>query len=421
MNLVAQPPTIKKRRDVSDRQSADSGLGIALFTPNYPGVTQEGGIGTYTKDLAHGLIGLGHRVFAVTPGSGRPVMDDGVEVRQVETRHLPIADRLLPGAGACWRVAQVVQRLVRENAIDVVEFPNWEGLGVAYQWMASVPVVVRLSTSSRESQQIDELQPSRRLRWDIMRERWQGRQARALITHSKAHRELMVEELGVPRERIEVIPLGIPTFPQHRREASGDGPPTVVFLGRMEKRKGTLDLLQAIPQVLSRVPAARFILIGSDRPHCPGGRTHAQYLADEFPAEIQRQVQLLGRLPQPEVDRWLQTADVFVAPSLYESFGLIFPEAMRWGTPVIGTRVGGIPEIVTDGETGLLVEPQQPGQLSAALVRLLADRNLRERLGAAGRKHVETHFTVERMARDTADLYASVLSAKGSKRARAAG
>ena len=394
---------------------------IAHYTPNYPGVTQEGGIGSYTQNLAYGLAELGHEPTVMTPGSGQDVMDGPVRVRQTSTQHLPLADRLLPGAGACWRVARAMQRLVRERNVDVVEFPNWEGFGLVFQHLSRTPVVVRLHTSSRESQIIDQLPATPFLRWDVRRERWQAQRAAALVTCSQAHRRLMAEELNVPAERMHLITHGVPMFPKFQRPPRGDGPPTVVFLGRMEKRKGTFDLLNAVPHVLSRIHDARFVLIGGDRPHCPGGRTHARYLADEFPAEVQRRVQLVGRLPQPEVDRWLQTADVFVAPSLYESFGLILPEAMRWGTPVIGTRVGGIPEIVTDGETGLLVEAQQPGELAAAIVRLLADRDLRERLGAAGRKHVETHFTIERMARAMAELYTSLIGGKGTRDVRAAG
>ena len=73
---------------------------------------------------------------------------------------------------------------------------------------------------------------------------------------------------------------------------------------------------------------------------CPHNRTHAQYLRDEFPAEIRSRIDLLGPIPDDAVNRCLQNADLFVAPSLYESFGLVFLEAMRWGTPVIGTRAG---------------------------------------------------------------------------------
>lgn len=389
---------------------------VALYAPNYPGVTQDGGIGTYTKDLAHGLAALGHAVHVLTPGAG-PAVDDGpVAVRQVSTRHLPGLDRLMPGLTGCWRVSRELHRLVSDRGVQLVELANWEGRGLLFQRRASVPVVVRLSTSAQEAQQIDALPTTRTHRWDVRRERWQARRADALVTHSRAHRDVMAAELDIPAERIRVIPLGIPVYPDFQRPQPAGSAATIVYLGRLEKRKGTLDLLHAIPRVLARFPRTRFVFIGSDRPHCPGNRTHAQYVADEFPPAIRGQIQLLGRLPQEQVDRWLQTADVFVAPSQYESFGLIFPEAMRWGTPVVGTQVGGIPEIVADGQTGLLVQPQQPDALAAAIVRLLDDAELRHGLGTAGRRHVETHFTVERMARATADLYEEVLARHSQRR-----
>ena len=80
------------------------------------------------------------------------------------------------------------------------------------------------------------------------------------------------KSVGCQRSKFEIIPLGIPVFPELRRTPSGPKSPTVVYLGRLENRKGTIDLLKAIPLVLRRIPDARFVLIGSDRPHCPGGR-----------------------------------------------------------------------------------------------------------------------------------------------------
>src|SRR5262249_23077879 len=162
---------------------------------------------------------------------------------------------------------------------------------------------------------------------------------------------------------------------------------------------------------LRHVPRARFVLIGADRPHCPNNRTHEEYLEQEFPAEVRRHVVLTGPLPDAEVERWIQQAQVFVAPSLYESFGLIFLEAMRWGTPVVGTRVGGIPEIVEDGKTGMLVRPSQPEELGGALTTLLQNANLRRALGETARRRVETVFSVERMAERSVEIYSGVLKA----------
>jgi glycosyltransferase involved in cell wall biosynthesis len=385
---------------------------IAFYTPNYPGFNSEGGIGTYTRALAQGLGRSGHEVHVLTPGNFEAASEGPVRVHSTAIRYLPIVDRLVTGAGACWRVARSMRDLVKQHQIDIVEFPNWEGHGLLFQKWSRTPIVVRLHTSSRESQIIDQVPPSRGLRWDVHRERWLARGADALVTHSDVHRQMMAEEIGVPPDRIRLIPHGVEVSPDWKRPPRPPGPPTVVYLGRLEHRKGTLELLQAIPRVLQAVPEARFILIGADRAHCPGGRTHADYLEQEFPPAVRRQVTLAGRLPQEEVDRRLQTADLFVAPSRYESFGLIFIEAMRWGTPVVGTTAGGIPEVVEDEKSGVLVAPQSPEQLADAVTRLLLDAARRELLGAAGRKRVEEEFSVERMTQRAADLYEEVIQMK---------
>ncbi len=384
-------------------------MNIGLFTPNYPGLTREGGIGTYTRHLAHALTAQGHEVCVLTPGpADRTTQDGPVSVRLVRPHYLPVVERVVPGSGACCHIAAAMLALVRRHRLEVVEFPNWEGTGTAFCLLRRVPVVVRLHTSSREALEIDGTATSRLARWDIAREAWQVRLADAVVTHSEAHRARMAAELGIDRASITVLPHGVPVVPAFRRERRCPEP-TVVFLGRLERRKGTLDLLHAIPADLRAVPAARFVLIGTDRPHCPGGRTHAEYLRDEFPPEVRAHVQLAGRLADEEVNAWLQRADLFVAPSLYESFGLIFLEAMRWGTPVIGTTAGGIPEVVRHGESGLLVPPECPAELAAAMVRILRDEDLRERLGTAGRRRAETVFSIELTARRVADFYATVV------------
>jgi glycogen(starch) synthase len=385
---------------------------LAFYSPNYPGITQDGGIGSYTRTLARQLVKLGHVVHVITPGPGATETAEGVVIHQVTLRHLPILDRLWPGYGQCHTLAKKLHQVVTEHRIALVELPNWEGLGIHFQRQSKVPTVVRLHTSSAETQAIDELPSTRLLRADVKREYLQAHQARLLVTHSKAHQATMSQELNIPAQRIILIPHGVEVCPEFVRQPRPDGPPQVVFLGRLEKRKGALELLQAMPHILAKHPGTMLTLIGSDRPHCPPGqdgqpRTHAQWLADELPALVRQHIHFAGRLPQDEVDRHLQNADVFVAPSRYESFGLIYPEAMRWGIPVIGCRVGGVPEIIEDGKTGLLVAPGSSSAIADAVVRLLDSPTLRNQLGTAGRAAVETHFSAEVMARRVVEVYES--------------
>ncbi len=391
-------------------------MNVAFYTPNYPSLTAEGGIGSYTRALGYGLAALGHKVHVLTPGDRPSVADGPVHVHFTKASHILGLDRLVPGMGACWRVGQAMRALVRQYCLDVVEFPNWEGYGLVFQRLTRTPMAVRLHTSSKETQVIDGTPPTRWQRWDVRREKCFARSADALVTHSDAHRRLMVDELDISPERIKLIPHGVDVFPDWVRPTRPSGPSTVVYLGRLEHRKGTFELLQAIPEVLKRVPDARFVLIGADRAHCPSGLTHAKYLEREFSPEVRRCVTLAGRLPQPEVDRWLQTADLFVAPSRYESFGLVFLEAMRWGTPVVGTTAGGIPEIVENGKSGVLVRPESPSELAVAIAELLLDHPRRAALGSTGRLRVEAEFSVQRMSERVAGFYKEVVRTHGKRR-----
>lgn len=387
---------------------------VGIFSPTYPGINGEGGIGTYTRSLGRSLSSLGHEVHVLTIGDpGRASEDSGVKIHTCNYSYVRGVDKALPGLGAAYHIGRAMKRLSREHAFDVVEFPNWEGRSLWYSIRRPAPVVIRLHTSSAESQKIDQAVASKGDRWDVRREFWSSRMADSLVTHSSAHRAMMAEELGVGEGSISVIPHGIDVDPDFVRPAEGTTP-TVVFLGRMERRKGSLDLLKAIPAVLESVPDARFHFIGSDRAHCPGGKTHVQWSDEELPSHAREAITFHGRLPDPDVDRWLQTASVFVAPSLYESFGLIFLEAMRWGTPVIGTTVGGIPEIIEDDVSGLLVSPENPDQLSSAIIRLLRDPELRRRLGTEGRSTVKSRFSADLMGRRVAEFYGQVAS--GSKK-----
>jgi glycogen(starch) synthase len=383
---------------------------IGICTDGYSGAVANGGIATYTRELAHGLCSLGHHVHVLTAGHPDSAVRDGpVWVHSTRADYFPVVERLLPGSGTCYHIGTSMRRLVDQHRLDVVEFPNHDGTGLWYSFKRPVPLVVRLHTSALESGHIDGTLGSRAVRWDVRRERWLSLSADTLVTHSQAHRHQMANELAIDSQRIAVVPHGISVNRSFRRLPHQGADLHVVFLGRMEHRKGTIDLLRAAPEVLREVPEARFTLIGADRAHCPGSRTHAQYLEDEVPAEFRSRITLAGRLPGAEVDRWLQTADLFVAPSLYESFGLVFLEAMRWGTPVIGTTAGGIPEIVEDGESGVLVPPSNPGDLARAIVGLLRNEDRRRQIGEAGRRRVETFFTVDRMAKEAAELYARTI------------
>jgi hypothetical protein len=217
----------------------------------------------------------------------------------------------------------------------------------------------------------------------------------------------------------EVIPLGLPDVdgvpvePISLEPASG---PVFLFVGRLEARKGIEELGEAFARIARLLPTATLWIAGADNSANDGfahrtGVTYPDWLRGRWGPETAGRIRIFGPVSEAVKNYLFSRCDVFVGPSRYESFGLVFLEAMRWGKPVIATNVGGVPEVVTDGETGLLVPGQSVEALVEAMARLGRDALLRKNLGEAGRRHFVERFSVRRCALATELFYYRILSA----------
>jgi glycosyltransferase involved in cell wall biosynthesis len=189
------------------------------------------------------------------------------------------------------------------------------------------------------------------------------------------------------------------------RESFGLAAEDVVFtcVARFAPQKAHGVLLRALAQVES--PRVKLLLVGDDP--FGDGRRRAEAEARELGLEGRAVFAGIRR----DVPAILSMSDAFVMASLWEGLGLVFLEAMAAGLPVLATRVSAVPEVVVEGETGLLVPPSDPAELAAALRRLAEDPELRRRLGRAGRARVRERFGLERMIEETLDVYGEVKSA----------
>jgi phosphatidylinositol alpha-1,6-mannosyltransferase len=170
---------------------------------------------------------------------------------------------------------------------------------------------------------------------------------------------------------------------------SAAGPHDILIVGRMsrfERYKGHAELIAAMPEVLRQVPTARLIVTGT-------GDDQPRYAAQAAAAGIADRVIFTGFLPANELWQTYRRSTLLAMPSRGEGFGLVYLEAMRAGLPCVASTVDAAGGIVLNDSTGLLVDPDNNGQLANALTRLLLDRALCERLGAAGRRRFEGHFT----------------------------
>jgi glycosyltransferase involved in cell wall biosynthesis len=164
------------------------------------------------------------------------------------------------------------------------------------------------------------------------------------------------------------------------------GAPVVAQVSWMIPEKGITDLVEAARLVLERIPNAHFLLAGE-------GKHRTEYMALAHGLGMEAHFTWTGLVHNPVADGLYAAADVVCQVSRWEeAFGWVIAEAMAAARPLVATRVGGIPELVTDGESGFLVAPRAPAQIAARLVQLLEDSDLRARMGAAGRAAAERKF-----------------------------
>ncbi len=201
------------------------------------------------------------------------------------------------------------------------------------------------------------------------------------------HEASRLADLGIDKDRIAVIPNGVDLaefadLPPLR----GRNPPTTgLFVGRLDlSQKGLEPLVQSLAN-LPRSSDFHLRIVGEDW----GAADRIRRLAKRL--GVEDRLSLVGPVDRPELVREYAQADLLVLPSVFEPFGIVLLEAMAAGLPVIASRVGGIPEVVEEGVTGLLVEPSDPESLAAAIVRLVESPDLRARLGVRGRDRARAY------------------------------
>ena len=244
-------------------------------------------------------------------------------------------------------------------------------------------------------------------------ERTAASAAAAVVAVSDGMRaDILAAYPEIPAERVWVIRNGIDTS-EYRPDPNTDvlerygidlARPYVIFVGRITRQKGVPVLLRAASGL---IPEAQLVLLAGAA-DTPEQLAEVTELVDGLRASRSGVFWIPEMLPKPDVIQLLSHATVFAIPSVYEPLGIVNLEAMACGTAVVGSRTGGIPEVVADGETGLLVPPGEPEPLAEALNVLLRDPDRAEAMGQAGRKRAVSEFGWPAIATQTADLYAEL-------------
>jgi glycogen synthase len=378
----------------------DGRVNICFVSAEYP-PGEFGGIGRYTVDLAAGFAELGHEVHVIATEADQDRVDfeDGVWVHRLVTNELALPELASsPAAFNIYRAATVARELDRiqeHSPIDVVSAPLWASEGCVCCFDRRFPTILTLMTSMHTIASLHESwSEDPQIAALIELERATVKHSRYLHALSEAVLADARRVYAPEEEMAAVVPLGTrdasDEFPSGR---NGDGRLRILFVGRLERRKGVDVLLDAAEQLLPDQPNVELVVVGKDTENTEIGETYRQAFTRRVgDADWAERVRFTGAVSDDELFQHYADCDVFVAPSRYESFGLVLTEAMAFGKPVVGCRAGGMQEVVDEGVTGLLAEPGDAVSLTEQLRKLVAEPELRERLGTAAREAFERQF-----------------------------
>lgn len=405
----------------------DRPLRIALLT--YRGNPFCGGQGVYVRNLSRELVRSGHRVDVLS-GQPYPVLDDGVRLVRVPSldlyrepdpfrvprRHeyrdwvdaLEVATMMTAGFPEPLTFSLRARRVLRatRGRYDVVHDNQTLGYGLLGLSRYGLPLVTTIHHPVQIDRATELATAAGSRRWSLRRwygfTRMQRRVARRLphvLTVSRASRDEIVRHLGVPAQRIRVVPIGTDTQAFSPDPAVSRVPGRIVTTASADvPLKGLESLVEAVAKLRTERDV-ELVVVGSSRPDGPGAAAVRRF-------GIAGAVRFTGRVEQEELVRLVRTAEVAVTPSMFEGFSLPLVEAMACGTAVVATTAGALPEVAgPDGVTGLLVPPGDPAALAGAIGRLLDDPELRTRLGAAARQRVLSRFSWRAAAEQTVDSY----------------
>ncbi len=380
--------------------SEQRALSILFLSTEYPPETGWGGIGTYTYNMAKALAKRGHEVHVLSAAPHQPerhYLDGLVHVHRFPQRELWKVRRVrsapmpIPHLEKAFSTYMAHRRLGIQ--FDVVEYPEWSAEGLFFSLLRNKPTVAHLHASLPLRAQQGGIKTSIPARLAGYVEGLSIRRADTITSPSQAladwttnhyrlgHRPVVVigHPAPAPNEISDVVPV----------EASGQE--RVLFVGRLEFNKNPEVIVRAARSVCEKVREAEFIFAGGSR--LREGVDYREWLT-ELAGEygVSTRIHFAGHQQRQEVDALQRAASIIVVPSRWENFPNVVQEAMIAARPIVASRVGGIPEMIRDGETGLLVHPEDPEGWAQALVALLTDPERARQFGLRAREDALDRF-----------------------------
>ncbi len=387
-------------------------MNILFLSRDYP-PNQIGGVGAYIYEMSRLLTKMGHQALVITEAGEHPLeyLDQGVYVFRIKSKKIrffnPIREKLkgfIERLEYSYAVSQKIKELVSKYRIEIIESCEARAEGFWYYlFQKKPPLVIKLHAPEGIVYKLNH-QPQTRDRHLIERlEEWWICCADRVIGLSQAVVSLTQKYYQIKFRDICMVanPIDIEFFkPNHSLYDTK----TVLYVGRLEFRKGVHILIRAVPYVLEKFPQVKFVFIGSDCGMKP-------YLIEKInQLRIRDSIEFVDQIPPYKLLSYYQQCALCVVPSLWENQPYVILEAMACGKPVIASKVGGIPEIIKDKVNGILVPAGSFLELSKAIIKVLDDKELQQDLGNRAREYIEDIYSPLAVAKRNLEVYEKVLN-----------
>lgn len=374
---------------------------VLMLSWEYPPL-KVGGIASHVQDLSKSLVARGHEVHVLTRGDGaEDSVLDGVNVHRVPTIYGPDTVSWSMGLGHFMEKRAV--ELFRDEPFDVVHAHDWMMAlpGRSLKNVFKKPFIFTVHSTERGRVGLHD--SNSRFVNDL---EWYGTfLSDQVITVGRDIRNELKWNFNVPESKLNYVPNGVDyekfsrkvhDFERWRYVAEGEN--FLLFVGRLYSQKGVEHLLYAMPDVLKRHHNAKLVLAGGGAVDHYRGIAHALGVGDRtyFLGHTNSEEQLIGLY---------QNADMVVAPSVYEPFGLVALEAQSAGSPVVASYTGGFKDTVIHEHTGLHCWPAHAKSTADQIIRLLNDLDWSKKLGLNGQHRAEKVFSWDRTAKKTELIY----------------
>ena len=370
---------------------------LGFVSYEFPPDTGQGGIATYTKEVANAFARMGTEVdvFVASPtrtGVERLAPNHRIHFIQCDSREAFI--RLSPE-----RIRSIHQIM----AFDGIEFPEY-GAEARFirEALPDVPVWIKLHTPAYLVKQLNDRYYDRS--WWRKIKKWIRpyqkekdaeyntlKIADRILAPCDSMRSIAIRDWELDPEKVWTVPNPYQPSESFTSIDLPDGSPTVIYVGRLETRKGVWNLAKAIPQVLKQIPEARFIFLGKDS-RGPHRQRSMKKLLQRAMAGCLDRVEFIDAVPLEDVPKQMARASIAVFPSLWENFPNVCLEAMAAGRAIVASKEGGMAEMLTPCNGGVLVDPNDPTDIANGLIELLRDPVSLREMGARNRERVVTYY-----------------------------